>query len=172
VGLGSDGAPNMVGVRNGLAAKLRDDIGEHFTNIHCFNHRLELAWKHSVKQMKVYEKLMTLLTGLWKFYHKQHKNKRGLQNTFKAFNMPCLVPPKVTGTRWLPHLSGGVRSLLRNFKAYHAHLSTMSHTNPKAEGLVKILLDKNVLAFVLFLKVLINKHNIEQSYDIEGLIKY
>ncbi|XP_052242114.1 uncharacterized protein LOC127852260 [Dreissena polymorpha] len=47
IGLGYDGAANMVGVRNGLAAKLKQDIGVHFVNIHCFN-RLELAWHDTI----------------------------------------------------------------------------------------------------------------------------
>ena len=33
-------------------------------------------------------------------------------------------------------------------------LSTASHKNPKAEGLVKIMLDKNVMAFILLLQVI------------------
>ena len=96
---------------------------------------------------------MTLLIGLHYFYKKSYNNKRGLLNTFKALNVTGILPPKVTGTRWLPHLSRGLESLLRNFNAYDAHLSTLSHANPKAEGLVKIMISKDVVAFVLFLQV-------------------
>ncbi|KAH3725668.1 hypothetical protein DPMN_051517 [Dreissena polymorpha] len=61
------------------------------------------------------------------------------------------MPPKATGTRWLPHLGKGVDSLVHNFKAYHAHLSTVSHTNPKAEGLARLLLDRRAWSLMSFL---------------------
>lgn len=41
IALRSDGAPNMVGIRGGLAALLREDINHEMINVHCFAHRLE-----------------------------------------------------------------------------------------------------------------------------------
>ena len=35
--------------------------------------------------------------------------------------------------------------MLRTYRAYEVHLSTISHQNPKAEGLVKIMKDKNII---------------------------
>lgn len=145
----------MTGIKSGLATRLRDSIGDHFVNIHCFNHRLELAFLDVVKKVKLYDKLITLLVGLFYFYHRQYKNKKGLMDTCKLLNKKSCIPPKVTGTRWLPHLMNGIRSLLKGFKAYETHLSTMSHSNPKAEGLAKILLDKGLIVFCLVLQVIV-----------------
>ena len=125
-------------------------------NVHCLAHRLELSFRDVLKNNKLYEKLMTLLIGLHYFYMKYYKNKSGLQSTIKALNIKGCLPPKMTGTRWLPHLSRGIDSLLKLYPAYEAHLSSASHTNPKAEGLVKVMLDKNLTCFVLFLKVTTN----------------
>lgn len=50
-------------------------------------------------------------------------------------------------------MNTGITSFIRNYRAYEAHLSSTSHKNPKAEGICKILLDKNVMAFILILKV-------------------
>jgi hypothetical protein len=80
-------------------------------------------------------------------------NKHSLQNAFKVVGKG-LLPPKVTGTRWLPHVYRAITALLRSYKALEMTLSTASHKNPKAEGLVKIMLDKNVMAFILLLQVI------------------
>ena len=143
IALGSDGASNMTGVK-GLAALLRRDVNPELVNVHCFAHKLELAFWDVLKKSKVYDKLMTLLTGLYYFYTKHYKNKHGLQRS---------IPSKVTGTRWLAHLSKRIKSLLWTYLAYEAHLSTLSHSNPKAEGYLKMLLSNDLVCFILFLQV-------------------
>ncbi|XP_052222721.1 zinc finger protein 862-like [Dreissena polymorpha] len=144
----------MTGFRSGLATLLRNDC-EDFVNIHCLCHRLELAFRDVVKKVKVYDKLMTLLIGLHYFYKKSHKNKTGLLNAFKALAIKGILPPKVTGTRWLPHLNNGLECLERSYAGFDAHLATASHTNAKAEGLLRILRDINVVTYALFLKEVI-----------------
>ena len=42
VGLGSDGAPVMVGKRGGVSTLLREEV-PHLINIQCLGHGLELA---------------------------------------------------------------------------------------------------------------------------------
>ena len=76
--MGSDGASNMVGVRGGLSTLLRQNINHEMVNVHCFAHRLELAFRDVFEKHKLYDKLMTLLIGLHYFYKKQYKNKKGL----------------------------------------------------------------------------------------------
>jgi hypothetical protein len=153
VGLGSDGASNMTGKKGGLATLLRRSVNGEIINIHCFAHRLELSFRDVLKKNKLYDKLMTLLVGLYYFYKKSFKNKKGLTAAISALGIKGLQPPKVTGTRWLAHLSRGIQALLRTFTAFEAHLSTLSHDNSKAEGLLKIMLQKDLMCFVLFLKV-------------------
>ena len=151
--MGSDGASNMIGVRGGLSTLLRQNINHKMVNVHCFAHRLELAFRDVFKKHKLYDKLMTLLIGIHFFYKIQYKNKKGLLESINMLGIKGVLPPKVTGTRWLPHLSRGVTALTRTFRAYEAHLSSPSHSNPKAEGLVKIMLSKDLGCFVLFLQV-------------------
>ena len=156
VGLGSDGASNMTGKKGDLAALLKSNVNSELVNVHCFAHRLELAFRDVLKKNKKYEKVMTLLIGLHYFYKRSYNNKKGLLETISALGIKGVLPDKVTGTRWLPHLSRGIKGLLRTFLAYEAHLSSISHNNPKGEGLVKILLQKDVMCFVLFLQVSIS----------------
>ena len=154
IGMGSDGASNMVGCKKGLSSLLRRDVNDEFVNVHCYAHRLELAFRDVLKKNRLYEKLMSLLIGLYYFYTKQYKNKSGLKRSIEIFG--GVLPSKVTGTRWLPHLSRGIKGLLRTFKAYESHLSTISHTNAKAEGIAKILISKDLVCFALFMQVMIN----------------
>ena len=153
IALGSDGASNMVGIRGGLAALLREDVNNEMINVHCFAHRLELSFRDVLKQFKQYDKSMTLLIGLYYFYTKQHKNKKGLLNTMEAFEDKGLLPTKVTGTRWIGQLAKGLNVLIKTYKIFTAHLSTISHQNAKAEGIVKIMMSKDLVCFMLFLNV-------------------
>jgi len=142
----------MTRIHAGLTALIRQQYGEYIINIHCFSHRLELAFKDVVKPNKQYQKLLDLLIGLHKFY-KTHKNSKGLKEASEALNTKVVALKKVTSTRWLPHLIDGINSLLKNFRSYEAHLSSASHTNPKAEGYYKMLVDKGLLVFAFVLKV-------------------
>ena len=148
-----------MGLQTWLAAKqgFQQEIGSEIINVHCLAHRLELSFRDNVKSSKLYDRLMTLLTGLHYFYIKQYKNKSGLLRAIEAVGNKGVLPLKVTGARWLPHMYRGISSLLRTYRAYEVHLSTISHQNPKAEGLVKIMKDKNLMAFVLFLQVTVEQ---------------
>ncbi|XP_033726657.1 zinc finger protein 862-like [Pecten maximus] len=152
VALGSDGASNMTGHKSGLAQLLRQDINPEMINIHCFAHRLELSFRDVMKKQNLYDKVMTLLIGIYYHYTKQYKNKSGLRNAISCLHIKGVMPTKVTGTRWMAHLSRGIDAFLRTFRAYEAHLSTQSHEKAKAGGLLKIMINMNVLCFILFLK--------------------
>ena len=52
IALGSDGAANMTGVKGGLAALLRRDVNPELVNVHCFAHRLELAFRDVLLSLK------------------------------------------------------------------------------------------------------------------------
>ena len=143
----------MTGHKSGLAVLLRQEVNPELINIHCFAHRLELSFRDVMKINKLYDRVMTLLIGIYYYYTKQYKNKSGLKNAIKCLEIKGVMPTKVTGTRWMAHLSRGIDAFLRTFRAYEAHLATQSHEKAKAEGLLKIMLNKDVLCFILFLKV-------------------
>ncbi|WAR25571.1 K1586-like protein, partial [Mya arenaria] len=151
VGFCSDGASNMQGHKSGLVALLRK-THPHIVTVHCLAHRLELAFKDTIKKVPLYEKMMTLLLGLYYLYRKSPKLKMGLKRSFEAHQTKVLLPTRVGGTRWLPHLDLAIRNFIRGYKAVRSHLESASHSHPKAEGLAKISADSNVLGFVLSLK--------------------
>lgn len=145
------------GLKSGLAVLL---IRSHpkIVVVHCLAHRLELAFKDTIKKSPSYEKLMTLLLGLYYLYRKSPKSKQGLQRSFEAQEKRMILPTRVGGTRWLPHIFLAIGNFIKGYTALRHHLENSSHTNPKAEGLAKIAADGNVLVFMLSLKVLYEPH--------------
>ena len=69
VALGSDRASVMLGKNNGVIALLRD-IQPNVIAVHCSRHRLELAFKDTLKSTPTGEKVITLLSGLYYLYGK------------------------------------------------------------------------------------------------------
>lgn len=75
VGLGSDGASVMLGRNNGVAAKLRR-LQPAMVAVHCYAHKLELAFKDAIKHVPLDKKVTTcLLQGLYYFYHNSALNR-------------------------------------------------------------------------------------------------
>ena len=53
----------------------------------------------------------------------------------------------------MPHLRKALSSLFQSNPAYITHLQTMSHTHAKAEGLAKLLGNKDIIAYAALLQV-------------------
>ena len=75
VGMGSDGVSVMLGKNNGVAAKLRS-LQPAMVAVHCYAHKLELAFKDAIKHVPLDTKVTTcLLQGLYYFYHNSALNR-------------------------------------------------------------------------------------------------
>jgi hypothetical protein len=75
VGMGSDGVSVMLGKNNGVAAKLRS-LQPAMVAVHCYDHKLELAFKDAIKHVSLDTKVTTcLLQGLYYFYHNNALNR-------------------------------------------------------------------------------------------------
>lgn len=75
VGLGSDGVSVMMGRKNGLLKKIKDDA-PHITEMHCMANRLELAILDAFKGESILTELKDLLQGIYKHYHFSPKASR------------------------------------------------------------------------------------------------
>ena len=162
VGLCADGASNMQGRRNGLAGQL---IATHpeITVTHCLAHRMELAFKDSLKDKSkktlsdLNNKAITLLMGLYYFYRNIAKQKKSLKEAFRATHLPVVLPTRVGGTRWVGHMLKAANVFLKGYKAFVAQLSSASQppvNNAKAKGLGKLATDVSVLCFIVALQVI------------------
>ena len=83
VGFGSDGASNMVGKKSGLVTLLKKDFPA-ILGVHCLAHRLELALRDTVSKNDNYQKLITLLLGLYYHYKNSAKQRKALKDTFQV----------------------------------------------------------------------------------------
>ena len=109
--------------------------------------------KDTFKKCSYFDKVMTLMSGLFYFYKKSHKNQQGLRESFKALDIQGVQPPRVGGTKWVGHITTGLTALFGSYAGIHAHLSSLSHRNPKAEGLCKLVISKDIVNVMLFLQV-------------------
>ncbi|WAR13004.1 hypothetical protein MAR_027184, partial [Mya arenaria] len=128
---------NKTGNNKGLAALYRHNLNNELINIQV---ALPTDWNFHSGMLLSHQ--MTLLIGLHYFYIKQYKNKHCLMESISALAIKGTLPPKVTGTR--------------TFQAYEAHLSKLSHSNPKVEGLYKIMMDESLVCYTLSMKEIIN----------------
>lgn len=76
-----------MGKKGGLVTLLKRDIPE-LHPVHCHAHRLELAFRDVVKADHMYDKLSTLLLGLYYFYKRSPKQRKCLKTTFQASCSP------------------------------------------------------------------------------------
>lgn len=145
----------ILGNKTGLATRLREKWPHLVTN-HCLAHRLELAFKDSLKSTfkALYEKLMTLLLGLYYLYRKSPKQKKALKRFFKILNINQILPSRVGGTRWLPHVARAINGFIKGYRAIRLQLESASHNNAKAEGLAKLARDGSIISYMLILKVI------------------
>ncbi|XP_062585604.1 zinc finger protein 862-like [Saccostrea cucullata] len=150
VGFGCDWASNMFGDKNGLVTLLKKDHPEMIA-VHCLAHRLELAFKDTFKADKLFVKLTTLLLGLFYFYKNSPKQRKNLRKCMEVINISGTLPHRVSGSRWMPHMKKALQTLFKTYPAFISHLQNESHSNPKAEGLVKMLEDCTLMTYAAFL---------------------
>lgn len=83
IGFGSDGASNMMGKKKGLVVLLKKDYPQ-IIGVHCLCHRLELSFKDALKKNAVYDRLVTMLLGIYYFYKNSPLQRKTLRKTFDA----------------------------------------------------------------------------------------
>ena len=126
VALGSDGASVMLGKNNGVIALLQSEQPSVIA-MHCSGHRLELAYKDSMKKHPLAEKVLTLLTGLYYLYRKSPLNKANLKHAFKCLGLKPLLPTRSGGTRWIGHILRALNNFLFGYPAIRLHLEQVRH---------------------------------------------
>ena len=121
VGLGSDGASVMQGKRGGVIALLKEKQPA-VVGVHCMAHRLELAFKTAVKSDKQVGKMEQLLMNLYVFYHKSPLNRSMLKRSFAASDTNELIPTRIGGTRWVPHIQRAIDHVIQGYGPLVQHL--------------------------------------------------
>ncbi len=122
VGFG-DGASVNTGIKNGVIALLRKRVSPEIVMIKCMSHRVELAFKDAMKVASLFTDVHDLLDQLFKFYHRSPKQMNGLKETLTALELPCVLPIRVGGTRWITHTQRATENMMRSYKGLVMHLS-------------------------------------------------
>uniref|UniRef100_U3IHY9 Sperm flagellar 2 n=1 Tax=Anas platyrhynchos platyrhynchos TaxID=8840 RepID=U3IHY9_ANAPP len=161
VGFGSDGTDVMTGENNGVAELLRE-IQPCVQSVHCFAHRLKLAYKGALKNIQLYNILTNGLRNMYYFYHNSPLNKNNLKATYEAIKIRPAIPSRIGGSQWLPRLQTALQILLKGYPAIVLHLSKDSRASnrQKVKGLLHFLLKMEIVKFSHFLLDVINVLNI------------
>ena len=106
VRIATDGAAVMMGVKNSMVARIEKELEQPFIQaIHCSAHRLELAYKDVCKKISQSIKFEKLI---------------------QALGQTPLMPTRVEGTRWLPHIRQALTNMLGGYQAIIQHLEQVS----------------------------------------------
>ncbi|KAJ8333912.1 hypothetical protein SKAU_G00412310 [Synaphobranchus kaupii] len=116
----ADGAAVNMGRKNGVAAKLKENI-EHLLAIHCVAHRLELGMVDSIKDDAQLKKLQEVLQFLYQQYHYSPKALRELRMLAQALEEKVLKPTNLRGARWLPYIHKATKILCTSYAVFVAH---------------------------------------------------
>ena len=119
-----DGAAVNLGVRRGVAARLRTEM-PWLVSVHCFNHRLELAAKDAFSETYL-DEISPMLMNIYYMYHKSPKRLRDLQSLAEQLDETVVKPQKAHGTRWLQHKKNAIKALLRSYPVIVRHLEELA----------------------------------------------
>ncbi|KAG7172978.1 Zinc finger protein 862-like 5, partial [Homarus americanus] len=156
VGIGIDGASVMTGCRNGLIAQLKRDLEKpELEGIHCTAHKIELAYKDAVKDVPLAKK--------------SSLDRSMLKRAHDKCQVPFLVPTRVGGTRWLPHMLQALEHLLKSYKAIVLHMQQIQSpddlayhkdSSRKAKNYLLLLTSADIVQYLhLLLDVLSGRSN-------------
>ena len=160
VALATDGAAVMLDKNNGVVKRNKELVHRpSVLAIHCSAHRLELTYKHSCKDVPLFVKINAMLLSMYYFYRNSPLQRSNLKESFKANNMTCLIPSRVGGTRWIPHIKRALKNLLVGYGSIVQHLKQLQadpgevrkDSAARAGNYLKLLLNKSALCFVHFI---------------------
>ena len=106
----ADGASVNFGAKKGLLTRLNEDRG-WLVNIHCANHRVELAVKDAFKSSP-FQEIDDRYISLYNLLKNSGKIKSEVKIAAEALNIQNYTLPKLTGTRFVGHRITAVRRLL------------------------------------------------------------
>ncbi|XP_033756125.1 uncharacterized protein LOC117338870 [Pecten maximus] len=139
IGFGSDGASVNLGGRAGVAV-------------------LELAATNAIKQHRLMRDVQDLLTNVYKQYHYSPKALRELRQIAESLEEKVLKPGNLHGTRWLPHVHGALKIVVRDYMVIVAHFehiittrSASAEVQGRAANVSKKLKDYSFLYMVFFM---------------------
>ncbi len=158
IGFASDGAPVMVGPRNGLKQKLEGFVGHSVVGVHCLAHRAQLAFRRAFKDLTYMFHFESTVTQFHKFYNSHgHKRKGHLKANFGDTFIGELSP--VFEIRWISSEKSALDKLIKNHEVLLKDLQLIAapesnfdaNTKSTATGLFNRLTNKDFVALLYYL---------------------
>ncbi len=163
VAAGSDGASVNIGVNNSVATRILADGHEYIIIIHCVAHRLELAVLQSLRNYQPLKDVQDILLKIHKHYHYSPKALRQLRSIAEAMEQKIIKPTRLQGTRWMPHMSKALATLLDSYPVLVAHFEHIgeervatAEVQGRAVYLYRQLKNFRKLRFMFFMKDLLH----------------
>ena len=153
-GMTSDGATVMTGSEKGVV-KLVTDGRKDVVTIHCLGHRLELAFKDAVKNIKLHADLCSLLITIFSFYRRSPLNKANLKAVFVQHKLKPIYPKRIGGTRWMEHFRDALRNFYKGYKPMICHLEQIIENKDKSSNAMQIAKAKGILKLAKNLPVVL-----------------
>ena len=155
VGSNFDGASVMMGKRSGVAARLRDRIGDHHVTMHCVAHNLELAVADAIKEVPYYTKFEDTVKGVFKFYSYSPKKRRELSQISAFLDEDRVHYGGLKAIRWLASQHKALLALQKHYAVTVYHLedttSSSGENGAKAKGYLKVLKTEKFLKMLHFM---------------------
>lgn len=125
IGLGTDGASVMLGIKSGVAAKLTISF-PRLISWHCFNHRLELAVCDAVKSCMEINHFKAFIDSLYALYSMSPKCQRELAQCADELDVMLNKIGRILDVRWVSSSFRTVRAIWRSYEALHSHFRRKS----------------------------------------------
>ena len=132
-GFGSDGASNMIGVRDGVGAYFKREIPS-IVQTHCISHRLALAGKDSAVDVPYVKEFFDILDQVSRCYNYSAVRTTALREIQVAFDDPVLKLSRAIDTRWLSK-GKACMNLKKVFRAVLTSLSREASERDDAQAL-------------------------------------
>ena len=156
MGFGSDGAAVMVGIRNGVAARLLEEISPSLINIHCVAHRLALAIGGAGNKVMKVKFVLEKLDSIYRYYEKSFVRTAGLRSVQEALGIQPVALSQAVVTRWLSY-KAAVMSVRKCFPALVLSLSreASERSDVKAHGFYKFVTEWDFIVTLELLAVIL-----------------
>ncbi|CAG8685458.1 29278_t:CDS:2, partial [Racocetra persica] len=115
---GSDGDSKMIGVRNGVATKLKK-LNPFMSNCHCIAHRLALAGKDSAKDVPYFLDYEITIKELYAYFANSHtKSQQRAQNLLEELDADFIL-----ATKFLADILSIISALCKIFQSDYVAFS-------------------------------------------------
>jgi hypothetical protein len=141
VGLGTDGASVMTGVKGGVGVLLKNAGCNSITQIHCVAHRLALACCDTTKLFTYMQQYRNYIGLIYSFFSSSSVRSSQLEELQKILDEPEIKIQQAIEVRWLSNYSA-IHSIFKSFGSIVGVLSNKANTTDKtgsAEGITKAM---------------------------------